>query len=75
MMKKLLSILLAVALMAALSVTAFAATSPEGDVVPPGGNDSPDSPQTGYSLVLLVSGATASLATSGIAVKKLTEKN
>lgn len=76
-MKKILSVLLAVVLMAALSVTAFAAVSPGATVVPPtdDGNQSPQSPQTGASVVLLVTAAAASLASAGLAVKKLSEKD
>lgn len=89
-MKKFLSILLAVVLMMTLSVSAFAAISPGAGVVPPqdggspglngdgeypGGNVSPDSPPTGYSIVLLATAAAASLASAGVAVKKLSEKD
>ncbi len=74
-MKKWLSVMLALVLMMILSVSAFAEISPNAPVKDPNQNDSPSSPPTGCSVVLLVSAAATSLASAGFAVKKLTEKN
>lgn len=74
-MKKWLSAVLALALMLTLSVSAFAEISPNAPVKDPNQNDSPSSPPTGCSVVLLVTAAATSLASAGLAVKKLAEND
>ena len=79
-MKKILALLVAVLLMATLTVTAFAEISPTAPVIttttgtaPSGSNDSPTAPQTGYTL-LIPAIALAAAGTAGVAAKKLSDK-
>lgn len=75
-MKKILAIVLALMLMTTLAVSAAAEISPTAPVIPDTGkNDSPTSPQTGDTLMLVVAGVVvASLSTAVIAGKKLAAK-
>ncbi len=82
-MKKLLALAVAVLLMAAFTVTAFAEISPTAPVVttttaattvPSGANNSPTAPQTGSTLLIPVI-AFAAAGVAGIAAKKLSDKN
>ena len=80
-MKKLFAVLLAVLMMAAFTVTAFAEISPTASIITTttgsvdgGSNDSSTSPQTGYALVIpAIALAAASIA--GVAAKKLSDKD
>lgn len=83
-MKKMLSVVLALVLMMALTVPAFAAISPEGGVITTttGGagndgdqNDSPTSPPTGNTVWFVLAGGVlvASLTAVTVASKKLAE--
>ncbi len=73
-MKKLLAIVLAVVMMMAMGLSVAAEISPEAPIISGDGdqNDSPTSPQTGYTFVIVAAGAVvACLAASGVAAKKL----
>ncbi len=80
-MKKMFAVLLAVLMMAAFTVPAFAEISPTAPVIttttgtkPSGSNDSPTAPQTGASLLIPVA-ALAAAGIAGVAAKKLSAKN
>lgn len=73
-MKKLLVIALAVVMMMAMGLSVAAEISPEAPVISGDGdtNDSPTSPQTGHTFVIVAAGAAiACLTVGGVAAKKL----
>ena len=85
-MKKILTIVLALTLMFAMTVPAFAAISPSGGAITTttggagnteGGNDSPQSPQTGNPNWIVLAGGllAAGAATAALASKKLSAKD
>ena len=80
-MKKILAVLVAVLMMAALTVPALAEISPTAPVIttttgtaPSGSNDSPTAPQTGYSLLIPMA-AVAVAGGVGVLASKLSKKN
>lgn len=73
-MKKLLVLVLALVMLLAMGLSVAAEISPEAPVISGDGdkNDSPTSPQTGNTLVIVAAGAVvACLAVGGVAAKKL----
>ncbi len=73
-MKKLLVLALALVMMLAMGLSVAAEISPEAPVISGDGdtNNSPTSPQTGHTFVIVAAGAViATLAVGSVAAKKL----